>query len=145
MKKYLSVSLFLMFSLIVLQSCDRDATEVRAEANATALAGDWIVEQFEDEGINETAYFQGISFRFQASGEFIILRNNNEITRGNWRLLDNNRKLDINVPDFIKEEEAAQRFGDEVYEIHDDWDILEFSSTRIRMIDEDEKFTLVRR
>ena len=144
MKKYSFILFFSFLGLLSLQSCDRNATDQTVSVDPLLLEGEWVVAQFQSGLINETSYFRNIRFRIQSNGDFIVVRLNNELTRGNWTLLNGNRKLDIWVPDFVNEEQAAQRFGDEIYEIHDDWNVLEFSSSRIRIKSDKETFTLVR-
>ena len=144
MRNYPFIAFISLISLVGLQACDRNNSDQRASVDPLLLEGVWVVERFQSGLINETEYFRNIRFRFQANGDFIVMRVNNELTRGNWELLDGKRSLDIWVPDFVNEEQAAQRFGDEIYEVHDDWNILEFSSNRMRMKSDNETFTLVR-
>lgn len=144
MKKFSFILMISSIGLISLQSCDRTANDQLASVDPLLLEGVWVVEQFQSGIRNETAYFRNIQFRFQSNSGFIVMRSNSELSRGNWELLNGNRKLDIRVPDFVNEEIAAQRFGEEIYEIHDDWNVLEFSSNRIRIKSDNETFTLVR-
>jgi hypothetical protein len=134
----------LIVSFFLFVSCDVTRNEMRTSADPAALPGDWKVDRFQEGTVNETSSFNRFRFRFEANGTFLFLENGNELARGTWKLMDGNRKLDIDVPLFRNEEEAAARFGDDVYEIHDDWNILEFSSNRMRLNSDGEEFILVR-
>lgn len=142
MKYHYPLTLLICFSFLV--SCDFLQNEVRNQADPAALPGLWRVELFQDGSDNETSSFNQIRFRFESDGTFLVLRSGNEIARGIWELSDRNRELIIDVPPFRNEELAARTFGDDIYEIHDDWNVLEFSDNRMRIRDEDEEFILVR-
>lgn len=134
----------LLLSLFFFISCDVTQNEMRTSADPAAVPGDWKVERFMDGSENETSSFNRFRFRFEPNGTFLFLENGNELARGTWTLFDGNRKLDIDVPPFRNEEEAEARFGEDVYEIHDDWNVLEFSSNRMRLNSDGEEFILVR-
>lgn len=134
----------LFVSFLLFMSCDVAQNEMRTSADPAAVPGDWKVERFMDGAENETSSFNRFRFRFEPNGTFLFLENGNELARGTWKLMDGNRKLDIDVPPFRNEEEAEARFGEDVYEIHDDWNVLEFSSNRMRLKSDGEEFILVR-
>lgn len=139
--KYLPL---LLICISFLVSCDFLQNELRTQADPASVPGSWKVERFEEGAQNETSSFNQIRFRFESDGTFLVLRSGTEIARGIWELSDRNRELIIDVPPFRNEELAARTFGDDIYEIHDDWNVLEFSDNRMRIRDEDEEFILVR-
>ena len=139
-----SIPVWLLATVLFFVSCNQSDDGMRVAADPGVLAGEWRVERFQEGAVNETSSFSAIRFRFADNGNFVVLQNGSDLTQGTWRLSDGNRILDIDVPEFRNEEQAAARFGDDVYEIHDDWDVLEFSSNRMRIKSGTEEFILVR-
>lgn len=142
MQKNLSYLLFTVSVLLI--SCTQSQNDMRVPANPDILTGKWKIERFQEGLVNETSSFSGILFQFENSGNFNVLKNQNLLTQGSWRLANNNLELIIDVPDFRNEEQAENRFGEDIYEIHDDWKIIEFSANKIRLKDGVEVFTLIR-
>jgi hypothetical protein len=144
MKIQNSLSIFFLTVSVFFIACSQSQNDVRVSANPEMLTGKWKIELFKEGSVNETSSFSRILFQFESNGNFKVLENANVLTQGNWRLTNNNQELVIDVPDFRNEVQAAVQFGDDVYEIHDDWQILEFSAAKIRLKSGDEEFTLIR-
>ena len=115
--------------------------EAEPVVEESALRGLWEVQLYQDGQENETSSFNGIAFEFGTNNEFFIFRNNSELLTGTWTLRDQGRELDITVPALANENEA---FGEDLYEISDDWDITFSSETELHLVDEDERFELLR-
>lgn len=140
----------LSFLLLLTASCqngDNDPAQpgaVNPDLSAGAVhsvLGDWTVALFLDEDENETSSFHQIVFTFKEGGEFELVRNGNLLTSGSWSLRNNAQELDINVPLLAGENEI---FGEDVYEIHDDWRIDFISEEELHLVEEDERFELRR-
>ena len=129
---------------LVLGGCDDDSdpqpqNSLRVEESE--LLGLWRVQLYQDGQENETSSFNGITFEFATNNEFIIFRNNSELLTGTWTLRDQGRELDISVPALVDENET---FGEDLYEVSDDWDITFFSETALHLLDESERFEWLR-
>ena len=105
------------------------------------VEGNWVVRQFVDEGEDETASFSGIVLAFEPDGVFKMRRNSNLAATGNWNLENNGRELNIVVPVFENQNESL---GEDLYEIHDSWQLSDISDDEIHLVEEDEFFVLVR-
>ncbi|TRX58742.1 hypothetical protein FNH22_12765 [Fulvivirga sp. M361] len=129
---------------LVLGGCDDDSDpqpQNSLQVEESELLGLWRVQLYQDEQENETSSFSGITFEFATNNEFIIFRNNSELLTGTWTLRDQGRELDITVPSLADENES---FGEDLYEVSDDWDITFFSETALHLVDEGERFELLR-
>ncbi len=130
---------------LVLSGCNDDESDPQPQdmpvVEESALRGLWEVQLYQDGQENETSSFNGIAFEFGTNNEFFIFRNNSELLTGTWTLRDQGRELDITVPTLANENEA---FGEDLYEISDDWDITFSSESELHLVDEDERFELLR-
>ena len=141
----IKVSILIILMSLSFWSCEE--TDVGPEApneaatipDSGAILGNWTVYRYMDDNDNETSYFSNIIFQFTESGDFNLIRNSQVLASGDWQLRDNNRELDINVPALAGEND---RLGEELYEIHDDWDISMDENGRIILRDDDEEFIL---
>lgn len=105
------------------------------------VEGNWVVRQFVDEGEDEAASFSGIVLAFEPDGVFKMRRNSDLVATGSWNLENNGRELNIVVPVFENENESL---GEDLYEIHDSWQLSEISDDEMHLAEEDEFFVLVR-
>ncbi|NDI97518.1 hypothetical protein GWA97_00320 [Flavobacterium sp. LaA7.5] len=99
----------------------------------TAKAGTWRITTFSEEGNDETGHFTGYSFTFNDNSVLTATNGSNTHT-GTWSVTtsdsndDDNSESDINFNiGFVSPEE----FND----LSDDWDIIEYSSSVIKLID----------
>lgn len=90
---------------------------------------------------NETSSFNGVILHFYKDNTLRIDRNGSLLVEGTWHLRDQGRELDIVVPALANENEL---FGEDLYEIYDDWNIQEATNQTLHLVDDDEKFELVR-
>lgn len=102
---------------------DDDNSPISAEFITTLQSGTWSVTYFFDDS-NETADYLGYNFTFNQNGS-ISVANANTTFSGQWDAYvdDNEDTLEM---DFT----ASQ-----LEELSDDWEIIEFSSTKIRLKD----------
>ena len=105
------------------------------------VEGNWVVRQFVDEEEDETTSFNGIVLAFEPDGAFKMLRSSDLIATGTWNLENNGRELNIETPAFENEDESL---GEDLYEIHDSWQLSEISDDEMHLIGEDEFFVLIR-
>lgn len=103
------------------------------------VIGQWVVTSFTDGNENETSSFRNITFLFDIDGVFKISRNESELTEGSWVIRPNSYRLDIHVPELDGE---SERFGEDVYEINDDFSVSHNESGSLILKDEGEKFIL---
>jgi hypothetical protein len=143
MKKtfYLGFAMLLTLSLLASACSSDDDGDSGSNSNTqqiiaienTVESGNWRVTYFFDTDSDETSDFNGYSFTFSANGTLTATNGTNTYT-GSWSVTDSssssddssNDDIDFNInfsspPDFA--------------ELTDDWDIIEYSETRIALID----------
>ena len=146
MKNFILLS-FIAGLCILLISCEEenfspDQNSLTAETiEVGQVTGNWNVISFFDDEDDETDSFSGISFTFSQDGTFLILRNGNELTDGTWELNTNRDKVYILVPSLSNE---TEQFGDDIYEIHDSWNVSFQNENRLTLFSDDERFVLSR-
>lgn len=105
---------------------------VIAEVTNTVQQGTWRVTNFTDNGINETATFNGYTFTFGSNGILTAVKDSNTHT-GMWSVTadDSNDDNPSNDIDF------NIAFGSPVdfIDLNDDWDITERNANKISLID----------
>jgi hypothetical protein len=84
--------------------------------------GTWYVSSFINDTTDDTYHFNGYNFTFSSDGTSIAVRNTTNIN-GTWSdyMDDGNAKLDLSFD------------GDLLDEIEDDWRVLEYSKTLIKL------------
>lgn len=130
-------------------SCDGDWIDLPVDpvgpggdpVSAGYVEGNWEVKRFVDEGEDETDSFDDIVLTFEPDGVFRMHQGADEIATGVWNLENNGTELNIQVPVFVGENESL---GEDLYEIHDDWMLMQGSSGEMHLKEEDEHFELVR-
>ncbi|MCB0643079.1 MAG: hypothetical protein KDC44_15625 [Phaeodactylibacter sp.] len=128
-------SIYFMLLVVILGiSCTLDddslSNTTPSEVEMTVQSGTWKVTLFEEEGKNETYYFNGFSFTFEDNGT-LIASNGSTTYEGSWSIGsgsndDSPSDLDFNI--FFP-------LSNEFEELNDDWDIVSRSNTRIELID----------
>lgn len=131
--------------LVALVACNDDDESIApvspiAVQDPGILIGEWQIDRYSDEGRNETQYFNGITIVLQEGGQLLLKRNGNTIAEGTWQLRDGNTELDFNIPALANENKSL---GEELYELHDDWDITSATTTALKLQDDDEVFELI--
>jgi len=100
----------------------------------TAGQGTWHITSFIDSGIDETDHFSGDSFTF--GGNVVLTVTTPETFTGTWSVTDSNNSDDDSSHsddiDFnILFTSAPPAYSD----LHDDWEVLEVTATKIRLTD----------
>lgn len=147
MKRFVSL---IMGLVLLFVACDRDDEDDSPSTmnqnriqidNDEIFVGEWRVTQFLDGVEDETRSFKNITINFKAEGAIDVLRNNNVIATGNWFLVENGKELWIQIPDFASE---TNQFGEDIYEINDDWYISRANGTELHLFEENEVLHLAR-
>jgi len=132
--------IFIVTFGIIAFACEDNMTTVSETVVTTStVAGSWQVSKYIDDNDDETISFNNITFVIEPDGGFVVEKNGGEIATGTWQLKDRNTEIEFNVPAFANENESL---GEDLYEIHDDWNIILASETQLHLQDEDERFEL---
>jgi hypothetical protein len=112
---------------------------------ATAETGQWQVASYVDDDDDDddsrvgTADFDGFSFQFNSDGSLLVIKEDLEIT-GTWRVyLDDDSDYDDDSSD-DDQMEFDINLNTSIYallEIVEDWDVVEYSDSRIHLVDYD--------
>jgi hypothetical protein len=112
-----------------IDDCDDDNSGGSGESGNAAFTtvlttGTWYISYYYEDDDNETDYFTGDTFTFNSNGTSIALRSG-ITTNGSWSTFvdSGQNKLDLIFN------------GTDLDEIEDDWRIIEFSNTQIRLKD----------
>jgi hypothetical protein len=102
---------------------DDDHSPISADFLTTVQSGTWKVSYFFDDS-NETANYTAYNFTFNANGSISVVSGSATFS-GQWLAYvdDNENTFEIDFP-------AAQ-----LEELSDDWEIIEYSATQIRLKD----------
>jgi hypothetical protein len=87
-------------------------------------SGNWYISYYYEDDEDETINFNGYSFTFNTNGTVLAIKNA-VTTNGTWSTLEDNgiNKLDLNFDE------------DDLDGIEEDWKIIEFTNTQIRLKD----------
>ena len=96
------------------------------EISSIITTGSWYVSYFLDNNENETAEFNGYNFTFLSNGSVSVTKNTSKID-GTWSSYtdDGIKKVDMSFS------------GDTLDELDEDWKVIEYNSTSIRLKRED--------
>ena len=138
---------FIFSTLILMTSCDNDDDDDGANGqfdsmDVTSLQnsaqnGSWRISRFVDDGEDETSDFNGFAFSFGADGS-ISADNGSTVINGTWRVELDDDDDDMDDADdlefIINFSTSNENFDD----LEEDWYVLEYSDTRIRLADDDD-------
>jgi hypothetical protein len=105
-----------------------------AELQSTAQDGQWRITYYFDTDKDETDHYTGYVFTFGGDGTVSAANGSTEVT-GTWSVTDSDSSDDS--PDDSSDVDFNLFFAapPDFEELSDDWDILEYTSSRIRLID----------
>lgn len=135
------IFLNLFAAVLLAVSCDsnEDPATTAADVNAaelqsTAQDGQWRITYYFDSDKEETSNYNGYVFTFGADGTVSATNGTTEVT-GTWSVTDSDSSDDS--PDDSSDVDFNLFFAapPDFEELSDDWDILEYTSGRIRLID----------
>ncbi len=122
------------FSLILLaSSCSEDNSNKSKQDTIinAATSGTWKITYFYDSDTDETSEYTGYNFTFAASN--VLTANNGSSTQtGTWSISDSNSN-DDSLDDLHFNIAFSTPASFE--ELSDDWDIMEYTATKIKLID----------
>jgi hypothetical protein len=130
-----------LFAAVLAVSCDSndDPANTPADINAAELQstvqdGQWRITYYFDSDKEETNHYNGYVFTFGGDGTVSATNGTTEVT-GIWSVTDSDSSDDS--PDDSSDVDFNLFFASppDFEELSDDWDILEYSSGRIRLID----------
>ncbi len=103
-------------------TCDDVIIGPGTELSDIIKDGTWYVSKFLDESEDQTAYYNGYNFSFNANGTVVATKNTTSIN-GTWSTVtdDGVKKLIMNFD------------GEVLKELEDDWKVLEFNTLKIRL------------
>ena len=137
--KLIFLNLFAMALFAV--SCDSndDPADTQADVNAselqsTAQDGQWRITYYFDSEKEETSDYTGYVFTFGSDGTVIATNGTMEVT-GTWSVTDSDSSDDDSFDDSDVDFNLFFATPADFEELSDDWDILEYSANRIRLID----------
>lgn len=143
MKKtfYLGFAMLLSLSLMASACSSDDDGDSSSNSNTqqiiaienTVESGNWRITYFFDTDSDETSDFNGYSFTFSNNGSLTATNGTNTYT-GSWSVTDSSSSSDDNSSDDIDFNISFSSPPD-FAELTDDWDIIEYSNTRIELID----------
>ena len=107
----------------VIDDCDDDPL-VDLLLSEVIVSGSWKISSFIDGSENKTSDYEGYIFTFSANGTSLAVRNATSLN-GNWASYVDS--------DYAKLELSF--FGDTLDEIEDDWRVIEFNGTLIKLSD----------
>ena len=128
--------------LLVAVSCDSndDPADTQADVNPAELRsaaqnGQWRITYYFDSDKEETSDYAGYVFTFGADGTVTATNGTTEVT-GTWSVTDSSSSDDDSFDD-SSDVDFNLFFASppNFEELTDDWDILEYTSGRIRLID----------
>jgi hypothetical protein len=136
------IFLNLLAVLLVAVSCDSndDPADTLADVNPAELRsaaqnGQWRITYYFDSDKEETSDYAGYVFTFGADGTVTATNGTTEVT-GTWSVTDSSSSDDDSFDD-SSDVDFNLFFASppNFEELTDDWDILEYSASRIRLID----------
>ncbi len=125
--------------LYLFSSCsDDDSNRVNNNADTSAIietvqSGNWRITSFVEDGNDETNHYTGFTFTF-GNGNVLTAQSGEVTYTGTWSVTHDNSDDDDSPGsdiDFNIGFSAPAQFE----ELSDDWDILERTATKIRLID----------
>ncbi len=116
------------YELVLIRNCNDQANDGDvAEIRNYMLGGDWVVTQYKEDGIEQTANYQGYSLAFSPMHRVTVSEGQDPFLDGLWRVLRDDEgklKLYLNLD------------GNSLFEeLTDDWDIVSVTNTRIELKD----------
>ena len=117
---------------------DETVTQDQADASdlrSKAVQGQWRITYFFDSDKEETDHFSGYVFTFGSNGTVTAVNGAIEVS-GTWSVTDSDSS-DDDSPDDSDDVDFNLFFATppDFEELSDDWDILEYSDSRIKLID----------
>lgn len=133
MKKQFIYTLLLATCMMLSISCDKDDDIIENEetAKVTQLlsVGNWAITQYKNDGVDRTTVFSDYVFQFDTGNVLRATQGTTAFT-GSWSVTaDDDRRTDLDLNIFFST-------GTDLRTINDDWEIINYSDTRIEVGDD---------
>ena len=129
-------STFISFaSILLLASCSKWQSNQK-QINKISTDGTWVVSSYIDDGDDETSDFSTFRLTFLENGTLNatdLLSSNSNPYSGSWSVTDSNSNDDDNLDDL--DFNINFNVSNKLDELSDDWDIISFTETEIKLID----------
>jgi hypothetical protein len=128
MKKIISLFCTVLVLLSLTPSCKKDdnsTSNTNSNLSSTIQQGTWKVTSYIDSGTDETNHYTGYAFQFNSNGTVVATKTGSTVN-GTWSNGTDDSQVKLYL-DFG----ATNPFD----ELNDDWDVLEQSSTIIKLQD----------
>jgi hypothetical protein len=112
--------ILLLLTTVILTSCQKEDDQIQK----TLINGTWEISNYIDSGTDETYYFTGYTFNFNADGGLVAKVNSTGVV-GNWSQGDDDSSDKLNI---IFDQAPLN-------ELNDDWDIIVISGSTIELKD----------
>lgn len=112
--------IILLLTTVILTSCQKEDAQIQK----TLINGTWEISNYIDSGTDETYYFTGYTFNFNADGGLVAKVNSTGVV-GNWSQGDDDSSDKLNI---IFDQAPLN-------ELNDDWDIIVISGSTIELRD----------
>jgi len=112
--------ILLLLTTVILTSCQKEDDQIQK----TLINGTWEISNYIDSGTDETYYFTGYTFNFNADGGLVAKVNSTGVV-GNWSQGDDDSSDKLNI---IFDQAPLN-------ELNDDWDIIVLSGSTIELKD----------
>ncbi|MCX2720643.1 hypothetical protein [Lentiprolixibacter aurantiacus] len=116
------------YELILQRVCDDNANDGDVvEIRSIMMEGEWVVAQYQDNGVDITQEFEGYDFNFQPEHLVTVSTNMDPLFNGLWRVIRN----------YENELKVYLNFGDDApfAELTDDWNLVSITADRIELKD----------
>ena len=112
--------ILLLILPVLLFSCKRESNN---SVSGDIINGTWIISKYIDSGSNETSYFTGYTFNFNADG--LIVATNSSQVGGSWSEYNDDDHTELTI-----------LFSQSpLNELNDDWHVVSRSNTQIELED----------
>lgn len=105
-----------------------------AELNGIAVSGTWTITYYFDTDKEETDHFNGYTFTFNSDGT-LVATNGTTTANGTWSITDSDSSDDDSNDDSDVDFNISFSSPVDFEDLTDDWDIVEYTSVRIELID----------
>jgi hypothetical protein len=142
--KIINKIVFLLSSALLFTSCSNndanisDVSQQIAAIENNIASGDWVVTNFNDSGIDETADFYGYVFGFDTNVTRIATSTANTLT-GNWSVTNESNNSNDNSSSDSDDIDFSIFFpvpdSSDFADLNDNWDVVSVTATRLELID----------
>ena len=122
-------------SILLLSACSKWQSNQK-QINKISTDGTWVVSSYIDDGDDETSDFSTFRLTFLENGTLNatdLLSSNSNPYSGSWSVTDSNSNDDDNLDDL--DFNINFNVSNKLDELSDDWDIISFTETEIKLID----------